>query len=147
MTVTIVGHWELSWNTPIKEAELWAIPMRDFGVYEWRMWPVSGILNQEQQVHLTEYPDLDVALKGLPGRRVFLEADGHFPLATTQLHEYEHPEDAVYIFGSAHFNAALARRTDADDAVQVPTVENAGALWPHQVMVAVLYDRLVKSWR
>jgi len=148
-TVTVVGAWELGDSvSPLTESYLWAWPLREFGVTEWRMWPVSGIRCPERTVTLTEFHDINAALEGLSGQRVFLEPDNSsFPLDTIMLHEFEHPEDAIYIFGSNHFNPTVGRITDDDVALQLPTVKNSGVLWPHQVMVTVLYDRLVKSWR
>ena len=46
--IKVAGHWELSWNAPIKEVELWNFPLRDFNVSEWYMWPVSGIKHNEK---------------------------------------------------------------------------------------------------
>lgn len=147
-TPTVVGSWELGYNAPLNESYLWAYPLRDFGVVDWRMWPVSGIKCPDQKVELTEYPDIDAALDGLTGTRIFVEpSKTNFPLDVTWLHEFDHPEDAIYIFGSAHFNPTVGRITENDMALQMPTLNNDGVLWPHQVMVAVLYDRLVKSWR
>lgn len=146
---TVVGGWELSWNTPIKEAELWNLPLRDFGVVDWRMWPVSGIRQNEQAVELTEYVDLVACLDGLGDRPwVFIEpAMELYGIEPAELVRFEHPDDPVYVFGSAHYNPIVAGlNRDGDSVVRVPTVENAGVLWPHQVLVAVLYDRLVKSW-
>lgn len=149
MSITVVGHWELGYSAPLTELLLWAWPLREFAVEDWRMWPVSGVRNAESRsVTLTEFENIDAALEGLSGTRVFVEPDNpSFPLDTVMLHKFEHPEDAIYIFGSNHFNPTVGRITDRDVALQVPTVDNRGVLWAHQVMVTVLYDRLVKSWR
>ena len=147
----VVGHWDLSWNTPIKEAELWALPLRDFGVTDWRMWPISGIRNAEPEVSLIERGSLEKALIGLESRPwVFLEPRqevlGVAP--TSSLVEFDHPEEPVYIFGSAHYNpVATGHPRKGDAVVELPTVQNKGLLWPHQVLVAVLYDRMVKQWQ
>lgn len=144
--ITVVGHWELSWNTPIKEVELWNMQLRDWGVDRWLMWPVTGIVNNEQQfVPLTEYPDVQSALDDLtPCSRVFLEPSIE---GSTMLPEFQHPEDVVYIFGSAHFNPVIANCREQDDVVTIPTAANAGLLWPHQALSVVMYDRLTKQWQ
>ena len=150
MTVTVVGHWELSWNTPIKEADLWDLPLRDFGVSDWWMWPVTGIRHGEQKVTLRERASLAEILEEVSGTRVFVEPrNEHFDSSMTSvdLQNFSHPEDSLYIFGSAHFNPTVAHKKGDDLGVTLPTVENNGVLWPHQVLVAVLYDRLVKSWQ
>lgn len=148
----VVGHWDLSWNTPIKEAELWALPLRDFEVTDWRMWPVSGISNAEPEVDLTEYASLQDALAGLGHLSwVFMEPrqERLGVLPTSTLVHFHHPENVVYIFGSAHYNPVAAGHPRENDAVvELPTAQNKGLLWPHQVLVAALYDRMVKSsWR
>lgn len=149
--MVIVGHWDLSWNTPIKEAELWALPMRDFEVTEWRMWPVSGIRNAEPEVNLTEHPSLQDALVDLAHLPwVFMEPRQEVlnVTPTSSLMAFDHPEDAVYIFGSAHYNPVAAGQSREGDAiVELPTIQNKGLLWPHQVLVTLLYDRLVKQWQ
>lgn len=149
--IHVVGHWDLSWNTPIKEAELWALPLRDFEVSDWRMWPISGIRNAEPEVALTERASLQEALADLEHLPwAFLEPRqevlGVTPTST--LVHFEHPEDAVYIFGSAHYNpVAAGHPRDGDAVVELETMQNKGLLWPHQVLVAVLHDRMVKQWR
>jgi hypothetical protein len=148
MAPTVVGSWELGYSAPLTESYLWAWPLRDFGVVDWRMWPVSGIKCPEQQVSLTEYPTIDDALAGLTGQRVYLEpSNGTFPLDPIWLHDFEHPEDAIYIFGSVYFNPTVGRLTENDLVVQMPTLHDTGVPFPHQICVAVLYDRLVKSWQ
>jgi hypothetical protein len=115
------------------------------------MWPVTGIRNSEQSmVTLTEYPDLHSALDGLDQRvRVLFE-----PLSPQErtprvsLADFQHVDDAVWIFGSAHYNPVMNfYREDTDTVITLPTEQNKGVLWPHQVLVAALYDRLVKQWR
>jgi hypothetical protein len=41
--VVVAGMWELGWNTPIKEIDLWRYPLKDFGVDRFYMTPISGI--------------------------------------------------------------------------------------------------------
>ena len=41
--VRIAGFWELGWNTPIKEIELWEYPLKDFNVDKFYMTPITGI--------------------------------------------------------------------------------------------------------
>ena len=151
MTVKVVGNWELSWNTPIKEAELWNFPLRAYQVSEWYMWPVSGIKHSEwRRVNLHERHDLNEILEENQDlKRVYLEpANKAFTdVKPVMLTDYEHPKDVLYIFGSAHYNAALIHQREEDDVVMVPNRENSGVLWPHQVLVALFYDRLIKGWQ
>lgn len=148
MTVAVAGHWELSWNTPIKEAELWNLPLRDFDVSEWWMWPVSGIRHNESKVNLHERRNLETILGENDGRRVFLEPENPLrPHGGVDLRTFEHPDDALYVFGSAHFDPVASHKQPGDLVVTIPTVHNKGVLWPHQCAVIVLYDRMVKSWQ
>ena len=146
--IKVAGHWDLSWNTPIKEAELWNFPLRDFGVAEWYMWPVSGIKhNERESVALHERENLvDILEENLDLPFVFMEPTnkvlGVHPIDMT---DFTHPEDALYVFGSAHYNpVAAGLPREGDHVVRLPTLHNAGVLWPHQVLVAALYHRLVQ---
>ena len=150
MAVTVVGGWELSWNSPIKEADLWELPLRDFEVSDWWMWPVSGIRNTQRAVTLSERGSLLDVLDEVQGTRVFVEPRNPVfeqTMNSEWLHEFEHPEDAVYIFGTAGHNPVVQAWKPGDLIVSLETMENKGVLWPHQVLVTVLHDRLVKSWQ
>jgi hypothetical protein len=153
MAATVIGHWELSWNSPIKEAELWNMALREFGVADWWMWPVSGIRHSEHRVNLHERESFTAIMDELDqvrpdATRVFLEPrNPTFPLDSEDLHTFDHPEDVIYIFGSNHFNPTISNLRPGDLAVTIPTVRNDGVLWPHQCFVTVSYDRLVKSWQ
>lgn len=149
--IKVAGHWELSWNTPIKEAELWNFPLRAYQITEWYMWPISGIKHNEwQRVTLHERQTFEEILaENQDIKHVYLEpANRAYPsVKPVSLVDYQHPTDVLYIFGSAHYNPALLHQTENDDVVMVPNRENSGVLWPHQVLVALLYDRLVKGWQ
>ena len=55
MTVHIVGRWEWGYLSPMVEANLWNLVMRDFDINEWWMNPVSGVRNNEERyVNLNE---------------------------------------------------------------------------------------------
>lgn len=151
MSITVVGHWEQSYLTPLTDSYFWAYPLRDFAVTNWLMHPVTGIVNHESAVTLTEHHDFQSCLANVTGRLVFVEPINQaFPQTAnpTWLHEYTHPDDAVYIFGSAHFNPMAGGNFDPDlhDHIAIATANNNGILWPHQALVTVLHDRLVKSW-
>jgi hypothetical protein len=150
-TIKVAGHWELDWNTPIKEVELWNLLLRDFAIEDWYMWPVSGIKHTEETwVHLHERPTFndiltDTGVKGL--KQVYFEPYNPVqqPEQGIDLRDLKHPQNVLYIFGSAHYNPVPGHKTNKDILVQVPTVENKGVLWPHQCLAMCLYDRLVKS--
>lgn len=148
--IKVAGHWELSWNTPIKEAELWNLPLRDFKIKDWYMWPISGIRHNEYQVTLHEkssFEEIIAENKDFP--HVYIEPYNSMfeNIKPQDLREFKHPKDALYIFGSAHFNPALKSARETDSIVMVPTIDNKGVLWPHQCLVAIFYDKLVKGWQ
>lgn len=139
--MAIAGLWELGWNTPIKEAELWEYVLRDFSVEAFYMCPVSGI----HAAFIQERPELPDVLdeyrtRGIP--IVFVEAR-----AATPLRQFDHPREALYIFGKATLNPLVAYGRAGDLSVWIETPQQLGALWPHQAAAIVLYDRQVKAWR
>jgi hypothetical protein len=148
--IVVAGHWDIGYLTPIIEHYRWALPLRDFDVDEWAMCPVAGILNTEKsRLPLREFPDYEAMLTfyaDLP--RVFLEprTPRQNP-ATTWLHEFTHPTDALYVLGSAHYNPTIQHARDGDTVVSVKTARDGGVLWSPQVATLALYDRQVKLWQ
>jgi hypothetical protein len=150
MTVKVAGRWELSWNTPIKEAELWNLPLRDFEVSDWYMCPVSGIIHNEQSVlPLHERASYEEILaENQDMTHVYVEPMNPLrPFTPVWLQDFEHPENALYIFGSVGMDPRVLYQREHDLCVTMPSVQNKGVPWPHQILVAVLYDRLIKSWQ
>lgn len=148
--IKVAGHWEIGYMTPIQEQYYWSYPLRDFQVKDWLMTPVSGIRNQEHlNMDLIEFKDTPSMLSSCGDlKRVFIEPrTKHQTPDTTWLHDYEHPEDCVYVFGSAHFNPTLANVREGDDIVSIKTKQDGGILWSNQCVAMVLYDRMVKSWQ
>jgi hypothetical protein len=146
--IKVAGHWEMEWNTPIKEAELWNFLLRDFGIKDWYMWPVTGIKhNEEASVHLHERDTFDQILEENKDlAHVFLEPDNPvYPHNGIDLRKFKHPKKVLYIFGSNHFNPILAYKKKNDVSVTIPTIDNKGVLWPHQCLAILLYDKLVKE--
>ena len=145
--VIIAGQWEIGYNAPLMEVYQWSLPLRDFGIKDWRMTPVSEITNREREVILTEYKDYEEMLDScsdLP--RVFFEPrTNHQNPNTIWLKDFEHPKDCVYVFGSAHFNPTLRYKREQDIVVTIETLDNKGVLWSQQCVVVALYDRLIKN--
>lgn len=146
--VKILGHWEIGYHAPISEQYYWSLPIRDFGAFEWHMTPISGIKNRERKVPFFEWENYNDFFEAHPDlSRVFIEPrTEHSNPETIWLHEFKHPEDCVYIFGSAHYNPTRHCREE-DAIVSIKTKEDCGVLWADQAMCIVLYDRLVKSWQ
>ena len=136
--IKVAGVWELGWNTPLFEYDLWAFPLRDFGVDEWYMTPVSGI----RKKWITELGSLEEAFTLNPDLTpVYLDEAGE-----TDLQEFEHPTDTLYICGKAGYSPWRAHGATGK-SLKIKTVLDNGLLWPHQCVVLALYDRMVKSWQ
>ena len=148
--IKVAGNWELSWNTPIKEAELWNLLLRDFDIKDWYMWPVSGIKHHEEYiVHLHErHTFKEILDENQDVQHVYVEPQNPVQQPTwgIDLREFEHPKDVLYIFGAVGFNPIIRHKREKDIHITVPTIHNKGVPWPHQMLAVVLYDRLVKGW-
>ena len=66
-----------------------------------------------------------------------------FALNAIPLPEYQHPENAFYIFGPEDGSIDQALIDQADDVVYVPTV---GCMNLSASVNVLLYDRLLKTW-
>lgn len=147
--VCVVGRWDYGYLLPLPEHYMWSLVLRDFGVSNWWMCPVSGIRNNEEsRVPLNEkeyYNEIfDVLDPNTP--RIFLEPrTNHANPDTIWLRDFEHPTNCIYVFGSAHYNPSLNYKRETDLVVTIETVENQGVLWSQQCLGILLYDRLVKS--
>lgn len=139
MTIKVAGMWELGYCAPLTEFDLWAFPLRDFGVAEWIMAPVSGIGKR-----VTEVEQISEAFDANPELTVvFVDEKGETPLQ-----DFQHPEDALYVLGRASFSPLLSLgHTVKHVSVKIETKEGKGLLWPHQAIAVVLYDRAKKSWQ
>ena len=111
------------------------------------MIPVSGITPRERDIRLTEWASYDEFFEAHPDLiRVFLEPrTDHQNPDTIWLHEFEHPEDCVYICGSAHYNPTLKHYREGDSIVTVKTQSDKGLMWADQAVCLTLYDRMLKD--
>jgi hypothetical protein len=146
--IKVAGHWEIGYNTPLIEAYQWEFPLMEWKVDEWLMCPVSGIKVHGQNLSLTEFPNYDEMLKSCSDlTRVLLEPrTKHENPATIWMDDFEHPDDCVYVFGSAHFNPTLKYNRIQDFVVTIETEINSGGLWPSQCLCLVLDDRR-RKWQ
>lgn len=142
MSVKVAGIWELNWNTPLCESHLWTFPLREFNIMDWAMSPITGITHNENntKMSLTEYQTVSEMVEEFSGDcvRVFVDEKGETPLD-----EFKHPENAIYFFGNAG-RAPTDYKREGDLSVRLQTVANNGVMWPHQILVAVMYDRQTK---
>jgi hypothetical protein len=143
--IAVAGIWELGWNCPLSESWLWTFPLREYGVTSWAMSPKTGIQQNERHAGmvLSEYDQYQEMIERFHPEltRVYVDEAGD-----TMLQNFVHPENALYIFGNAG-TSPISSRKPGEAAVRVETLANGSVMWPHQCLVAVLHDRLVKSWR
>lgn len=140
--IKVAGLWEVGWNTPIKEAEQWEFPLRDYGVDEYIMSPISGIGLSNPGVK--EVADLGVYIaeqRALGYTIVFSDER-----ATQTLDNFTHPADnVIYVFGKASLSPMVAYGQPQDLSLKIMTKNNLGLLWPHQAAVLIMADRLRKG--
>jgi len=142
--IKVAGVWELGWQAPINEVELWKHPINEFGVGNLIMTPVSGIYAGCAQTFVCECPQIEDVITN--ARKdgftvVFIDEK-----ATDDLKTFIHPENVMYVFGrttqspyTAFYNEGLG-----DKAIKIQTPANQGGFWAHQAASIVLYDRFLK---
>lgn len=134
--VKLAGAWDLAWNTPIKEIDLWEMVVREFCIDQLYMTPVSGINNKyvTERINMEDilYENRDLAV-------VFL-----YEKADTVLKDFKHPENVLYIFGKVGPTMMPLYRPEQHEAVRIETPAITGLLWGHQCASILLYDRMIK---
>jgi hypothetical protein len=108
--------------------------MKDFGVDEIAMTPVSGIrLNNKVKEFnsiedMVEYYNLPVIICARNGE--------------TSLEEFEHPKDALYLFNRTSGGELPVKK---GLSLSIKTKLNAAMLWGHQAASIIMYDRFIKD--
>jgi hypothetical protein len=132
MTVEVAGIWEQGWSVPITESNQWEVVLREFGVERLNMTPASGIVRS--WVH--EYPSIEELLEDRKHlSTVFVDES-----AEVELSEFEHPKDALYVFGRVSYSPLGVTE---GESLKIGTPK-PGMMWPHQALAVVLYDRGLK---
>lgn len=133
--IKICGHWERGYVAPFFEWNLWQYPMRDFGVKELIMCPITGI--DRKVIEFKNIAEVIEANQDLTP--VFIDEDGEI-----WLEDFTHPENALYIAGKVGYSPYKSQ-TKKVISVKVRTIQNKGLLWGHQAICIVLYDRMMKN--
>jgi len=129
--IECAGAWEQGWNVPILEADLWEMVMSEFGVKRLNMTPVSGI--KKPWIH--EYPTIEDLLEDRSHLTpVFVDER-----ATVELEQFEHPENALYVFGRVSYSPYV-KYGEGAVTLKIATPQ-PGMLWAHQALAIILYDR------
>jgi tRNA(Leu) C34 or U34 (ribose-2'-O)-methylase TrmL len=131
--ITVVGTWDLGWNTPIKEAELWGFVLRDFKVDAWYMSPVSGIVSGFDLVEDAQM-ETRIVTERARNELVFIDES-----AEKYLSDFTIPNNVCFVLGKAGFSPYKTFYRKGDDAIRIPTPANIAGLWPHQALAIVLY--------
>ena len=130
--IEVAGLWELGWSAPMTEATLWEYAMREFGVERLNMTPVSGV--DKRWIH--EYENTEAILADRSHLTpVFVDEN-----APTELREFEHPQDVLYLFGKGTFSP-FSTMAEGHLSIKIDSVKG-GLMWPHQALAIVLYDRM-----
>jgi len=88
-----------------------------------------------------QYDSVESALATTTGTPVYL-----IPQHGKALRTYEHPEDAVYVFGNAYQSNFDQARRNGDQIVQIPTPLPVD-FFSVSAASMVLYDRMIKNER
>ena len=145
MAVTVVARWDPGWfgfeYGLLTEYSVWEQVLISYGVDRRIFVPklmVSSTLEQ--------YNTLDEALANVSGQKVFLEKAeraveiGREPVF---LKNFQHPKDAVYIFGNTPTdNSSWVEEDDVLLSIDIPY---DGDMFGFTVVGIVLYDRSTKE--
>lgn len=131
--IVVAGVWEQGWFDFKTELNLWHYPLKDLGVDEFAMTPISGLnSNKVREFHsveeLVQYYGLPVILCTEQGE--------------SSLNTFKHPKNALYLFNRTTGGQLPVSPTWT---LSVETHLNKGLLWGHQAASIILYDRLIKN--
>ena len=136
--IKVLGHWELQWQCPIQEYELWLHPLREFNIDHLYMVPITGL----PPSRLTEINDIDSIIKQNKDYTVVFVDEA----AEDELPDFVHPENALYIMGKTTYSPYLIHFDKTKHtAVKIPSNKNTGGFWSHQAITLILYDRMLKE--
>lgn len=128
--VEVAGTWDTGWSAPLTEIIQWWAVMRSYEIPMLHMCPVSGIKHNM----LTEHNNFDSLLRTTSLTPVFVDED-----ADVELEDFDHPDNALYIFGKANFSPRVVYGT-GHLSVRIDCPKT-GMFWPHQALALVMRDR------
>jgi len=154
MTVGLLFIWDRGWSHPDYELNMWLDIATAFDVDFVAMVPNLKYGERSEKPYLYQYDSVEGALDDIKSKYenitfVFLEpksiADAN-NVPCESLTTFDHPKDALYIFGnSSRSNIGLVNIDRGDKVVYVPTIVEH-QIWSIQVVAVVLYDRAKKAW-
>jgi hypothetical protein len=132
--IKVAGMWERGWNSPFMEFDLWDMVIREFGVDEFIMTPVTGC-----DKTVTEYSTLTEVLEANSSLEpVFIDET-----SPVSLEAFTHPGDAIYIFGRVGVSPLPYSNDNLSLKVETPT--NLALMWPHQILPIILRHRWLSA--
>ena len=134
--ITVLGVWEPTWMEPRVERRVWKQTLDAFGVDRWAMIGADEV-NWSIPTQFYAWED---ALAAYSGKKTFLVAPGRTD--SIDVINYDHPDDAVYVFGNTPDN--LVRYVSSDDDVVSIHTDTPATLFGHCTLPIILYDRMVK---
>jgi hypothetical protein len=149
LTVGLLFIWDESWFHPYAELTLWHDLAVSYNVELLIMVPDLRIY-QFQDIKLEKYSTVEEGINAHPElTKVFLEpkstADQN-NIPCESLSTFDHPSNALYIFGnSGRTNTGLVNLDRGDKVVYVPTLTDK-QIWSVECAGIVLYDRCKKAW-
>lgn len=131
--VIVAAIWEQGWFDFKTELNLWQFPLRDLGVDELAMAPISGLNNNKVREfdnieELVQYYNLPIIICTEHGESI--------------LQDFEHPQNALYLFNRT---SGGELPVEADYTLKIQTPLDKGLLWGHQAASIILYDRFLKN--
>jgi hypothetical protein len=133
--IRIAGIWDYSWNFPAHEISQWEVLVREFNAERLYMTPITGIVNNV----LDEKKSIQDVVNDCKGfTPVFVAENG-----TNDLVSYEHPENALYIFGRTNYSP-FNDMIDQGESIKVITPTNQGLLLSPIIAGIILQDRYNK---
>lgn len=126
--ITIVGMWETGWLEPKVELFMFR-QLRGAFKYD-RLVMVPKLLGNRTSVD--EYDTMEEALESCEGELIFMEHRGD-----VMLHEFKHPQKAVYVFGNAMMHNLRFNGTN----VRIDTPEKTDMFAVNAASI-VLMDRI-----
>lgn len=131
--VVIASIWEQGWFDYKTELNLWHFPMKDFGVDEIAMTPISGI---EVNNKVKEFNNVDEIIEHYKLPVILCTVKGK-----SSLKDFKHPKNALYLFNRTSGGVIVE---NPDYSLKIETKLDKGMLWGHQAASIIMYDRLIK---
>jgi len=125
----------MGWYCPETEKWQWQMVTRSFGIERLNMCPVTGM--RERFLHEYQEPEDMIEDRVATGLEpVYVDVTGAEDLVS-----FDHPENALYLFGKVGRDL----KPPPGASVVKIVVPKMGLFWPHEAAAIVLWDRYRKE--